>query len=230
MLHVYIFHGFKSDSSAMKRFVLFEEEIREGIAKITGIKPRSIENCAFYNRTWGVMKKSSKLSYLYNVLFNSETYPLEVHEEWDKAIETIEDDYSSIIANRINSMSENDHVLFVGHSMGTYLIAEVIPKIKNDITLNLFFMGGIVSKNLCELLFDDERIRCVVNLFSRSDVPLERFLEEMSGFFDEPVGINSIEHKKAINKGLSISHSGYLEDTEVIDMYRMFVAQLVRYQ
>ena len=72
----------------MKRFVLFEEEIREGIAKITGIKPRSIENCAFYNRTWGVMKKSSKLSYLYNVLFNSETYPLEVHEEWDKAIET----------------------------------------------------------------------------------------------------------------------------------------------
>ena len=118
------------------------------------------------------MKKSSKLSYLYNVLFNSETYPLEVHEEWDKAIETIEDDYSSIIANRINSMSENDHVLFVGHSMGTYLIAEVIPKIKNDITLNLFFMGGIVSKNLCELLFDDERIRCVVNLFSRSDVPV----------------------------------------------------------
>ncbi|VTM37703.1 Uncharacterised protein [Klebsiella quasipneumoniae] len=230
MLHVYIFHGFKSDSLVMKRFVLSESEIIVNIARITGVKPRSIENCVFYNRTWGVMKKSSKLSYLYNTLFNSETYPLEVHEEWDKAIETIEDDYSSIIASRINSMSEDDHVLFVGHSMGTYLISEVIPKIKKDITLNLFFMGGIVSKNLCELLFDDERIRCVVNLYSRSDVPLEKFLEEMSGCFDEPVGINFIEHKKAINRGLSISHSGYLEDAEVINMYRKFVAQLVRYQ
>lgn len=229
-MHVYIFHGFKSDSSAMKRFVLVESEIMVNIARIIGVKPRSIENCVFYNRTWGVMKKRSKFSYLYNTLFNSETYPLEVHEEWDKAIETIEDDYSSIIASRINSMSEDDHVLFVGHSMGTYLISEVIPKIKNDITMNLFFMGGIVSKNLCELLFDDERIRCVVNLYSRSDVPLEKFLEEMSGCFDEPVGINFIEHKKAINRGLSISHSGYLEDTEVIDMYRKFVAQLVRYQ
>lgn len=250
MLHVFIFHGFQSNASSLSGFILEDSSIISNkllafvlsdkmkpfnpfnIYTIGNEQKRLLDEVKtkvkFYPLSWNSGQSEGTFERISNVIFGGHEYGMRIHEQWNNALEEIEKQ-SSEQAKLINgAVADGDHILFVGHSMGTHFITEIVKHLRSDSKISLFLMGGIEDKTVCEIALD-ERISYIWNFYTKTDPFLEGYLNEMNGFFYEPVGINEIDHQNAENYRCDVSHSGYMNDVDVKMKYAEVIRQLTGY-
>lgn len=210
MLHIFIFHGFKSTAKEIAAFDL------------TGNYAGDFAPCHVVNSDWYAgapyvlggngIKAISMLAENIDAL----------RAEWQEAAGNM-DICSNEVACFINGLADGEPVLLVGHSMGAEIIARIVPQITHHIDLYLFLMAGVIDHQAAEQLLANDNIVQVINFLSARDFLLRKQFPEMVSAAVRPVGLHAIGHDKAINYPMTLGHSDYLRDAQVLSRYRAFI-------
>lgn len=228
VLTSYFTHGFNSDHNGWESFFLYSPHLSKYwsyslLAKdITQLHERlqKEKNPAFPTDivNWDSGNIGDRLDSMISAIvaiFDVDEVTKK-HEEWsnanERAIETGE-----LLAKKINSAHKpGDHVVLSAHSLGTIVLYQAVQHIRQDITIYLFMMAGVLEKHDLEwLLFTYKNIAFTYNLYSDSDSTLNELLPKFEPTIIEPIGNNAISSDTHpvcdINTG--IDHSEYKTDT-----------------
>jgi hypothetical protein len=157
-------------------------------------------------------------------------YPNAMHKEWEYALNNINDACSGLVKKINMTIPTDGYALLVGHSMGTEVILKALPYIRNDINITSILIGGISNADDFSDVISKPNIKKIINLYSKNpssfielftgsgDIILSRFLDNMDGYFDEPVGLHEINHEKVYNVPCDCSHSGYFKSNLTINI------------
>ncbi|MBJ3814928.1 hypothetical protein F9C28_08310 [Shimwellia pseudoproteus] len=216
MLHVFIFHGFKSTANEIAAF-----DLTPGFASETP------PPCRFINSDWDAgapyLATGNGIQAVYQLVASSAA----LHAEWDVAIGNMAA-VSQQTAAMINQLPGEDALLLVGYSMGTLLIGDMVAQLTRKRDIYLFFMAGSLDRQRAGQLLDNRNVIQAINCLSPRDFMLRKQLPEFMPPPISPVGLHAIDHDKALNAHTGLAHADYLQDPAVLSRYGAFILQILQ--
>ncbi len=180
-----------------------------------------------HSHNWFAGDPRTSLEIGLRLLFQGRTYADECHDDWNKALRNI-DGSSDLLAKSINrTIPYNGDVLVVGHSMGVEVTRRAISKIRDDIRVYLFLMGGVSSDTDYDEIFERENVPLAYNFYSENDLILNEILPNMDGDFVLPIGGMKCYNDKVCDVNINQGHSDYFQSRVVLDIYTSLVKRLI---
>lgn len=214
-LQVFLVHGFKSHSTFMSSFV--EEYKNDDIHLKTDIH--------YHNWFAGVPTNNFEVGL--SLLFGKQRYADKCHDDWNDALKNISESSHALSESINKCVGIGGDVLIVSHSLGSEVTRLAIEKIRSNINIYLFLMGGVSNDVDYYDLMERKNVHLGLNFYSKSDLILSDILPLMDGEFVTPIGRSRCYHDKISDININKGHSDYLKSRDVLFQYTSFVRYLV---
>lgn len=217
MLNVFLIHGYRSHTIFMLEF--YNSWKRDEAHFKTEVH--------MHNWNAGEVIESTFWTGL-GALFSPQSFADKSIEEWDVAMENLEESSSTLAKNINSTIKKNGDVLLVAHSTGTEVVLNAIEQIRSDINIYLFLMGGISNSCIFEEKIEHtSNIRLAYNYYSDNDVIIDKVLPEIGVYYYDPIGTYAMDGDKILSLKINEGHSGYLTSTKVLAKYTDVVKKLL---
>lgn len=214
-LQVFLVHGFRSHGSFMSSFI--DEYKNDHIHFKTAV----------HNHNWfaGVPRHSIEVGF--RLFFEGRKYADECHDDWNEALNNIANS-SDALSESINACVDfGGDVLIVSHSLGCEVTRLAIGKIRSDINIYLFLMGGVSNDVDYDDVLSLQNVHLAYNFYSNNDFILNDVLPNMDGEFVTPIGAMKCYNDKVMDVNINKGHSDYFNSKNVLSHYTFIVRKLV---
>lgn len=216
VLHILLFHGFKSAAQEIAAFDLTDN---------TAGSPLS--GCHFVNHHWDAGTPYQGSQNGVQAVLMLAANAAELHAQWDKARQNIQPCSDSAVAF-IQQLPPGDKVLLVGHSMGGDVIARIIERVTRLVDIYLFVMAAGLDRAAFREMLASRNVIHGINCLSGRDFMLRKQLPEFVSPPGKPAGLYTIDHPKATDYATQLGHADYLHDPAVLSLYREFIDRILR--